>query len=125
MPSFKNETAGARTIRKIDGTYVLVEPGQAAFVAQGEIRKVTPGLVEFDDPDGPGEPPAALVECIADVPEMPAKLRAKVEQNDEKPAANMSLTKDELLAIAKDEHVDIETDDNKADLVRKINAARK
>lgn len=36
-----------------------------------------------------------------------------------------SMTKAELLATAKAEGVEVETDDNKADLVRKIEQARK
>lgn len=37
--------------------------------------------------------------------------------------ASDSMTKAELLAMAKAEGVDVETDDNKADLIRKINRA--
>lgn len=43
---------------------------------------------------------------------------------DAKPAVSMAMKKPQLLKIARDEGVEIETDDNKADLVAKINAAR-
>jgi hypothetical protein len=39
------------------------------------------------------------------------------------PIASMSMTKDELLDMAGERGVAVETDDNKADLVAKINAA--
>lgn len=40
------------------------------------------------------------------------------------PIPSMSMTKAELLAMADDQFVPVETDDNKADLIAKINAAR-
>lgn len=67
---------------------------------------------------------------IGDLPAPPASLLAKVKGKpaildvDDLPPATMKQTKPELVAIAKKEGVEFETDDNKADLVRKINAAR-
>jgi hypothetical protein len=40
------------------------------------------------------------------------------------PVASMSMTKPELLAMADEQGVPVETDDNKADLIAKINAHR-
>lgn len=53
------------------------------------------------------------------------KARKAAPENKELPAATMAQTKDELLAIANTEGVKVESDDNKADLVAKIEKARK
>lgn len=45
----------------------------------------------------------------------------KAAASSEPTAASMSMTKDELLKAAKKADVPVETDDNKADLVAKIN----
>lgn len=53
------------------------------------------------------------------------KARKAAPENKELPTATMAQTKEELLAIAKAEGVKVESDDNKADLVAKIEKARK
>lgn len=49
----------------------------------------------------------------------------KEPSTDEPVPVSMDLLKADLIRIAEAEGVEIETDDNKADLVRKIEAARK
>lgn len=56
------------------------------------------------------------------IPTLDEVLSAEVV--DDRPPATMKQTKPELLKIAKAEKVEVETDDNKSELVRKINAAR-
>lgn len=51
--------------------------------------------------------------------------KARAAAPADKEAVSMDNTKDELLAIAKREGVEYETDDNKADLIAKIKAGRK
>ena len=43
---------------------------------------------------------------------------------DELPAVSMDLKKDELLAIAQKEGVEVDSDDTKSDIIAKIEAAR-
>lgn len=52
-------------------------------------------------------------------------MKAAPENKADDGSVSMSMTKDELLKVAKAEGVDVETDDNKADLVAKIEKARK
>lgn len=51
--------------------------------------------------------------------------KARKAAPENKADATMAQTKDELLAIARAEGVEVESDDNKADLVAKIEKARK
>ena len=51
--------------------------------------------------------------------------KARKAAPEDKAEPSMDMLKDELLDMAKSEGVDVESDDNKADLVRKIKAARK
>lgn len=128
MAFFRNDAPGARTIRKVGGGYVTVDAGQTVDVARHLVKKLPPGLVEVSEDGEVAEPmpeiPADVAALAKGEPVIPTDevLSAEVVDASE---VSMALTKRELLAIAKAESVDVETDDNKADLVRKINAARK
>ncbi len=52
------------------------------------------------------------------------KASAAAPVNEDEPPALSSMTKAELLAAANADGVEVESDDNKADLVRKIEKAR-
>jgi hypothetical protein len=129
MAFFRNEAPGARSIRKIGGGYVTIDAGQTAEVARHLVMKLPPGLVEVDEDGEVAEPVPEIPADVADlakgetvIPSLDEVLSAEVV---EAPEVSMALTKAELVKIAKAEKVGFETDDNKADLVRKINAARK
>lgn len=131
MACFRNDAPGARTIRKVGGGFVTVDAGQTVEVARHLVRKLPPGLVEIDEegeavalvPEIPSDV-AALAKGEVAIPSLEEVLSAEVVEPN-KPEVSMALTKAELVKIAKAEKVVFETDDNKADLVRKINAARK
>ena len=110
---YRNTTKGARAIHLTNGTHKLVEPGCTVQVEPGKVSRLAPGLVECDDPS-------------SEVPPVPDELAEAIEGGgeSEKPEVSDRMKKDELLAIAEAEGVTIETDDNKADLIRKIEAAR-
>lgn len=108
MATYRNATAGARAVHLTNGTYKLVEPGALITIEEGKVRRMAPGFVRAKK---------------SDLPDVPADLAEKVADG-EKPEVSDRLKKDELLAIAEAEGVEIETDDNKADLIRKIEAAR-
>lgn len=67
MACFRNDARGARTIRKTDGTYLLVEAGATASVERRLIKSIAPGLVNIEDPD--------------ELPEVPSDLAAKVSES--------------------------------------------
>jgi hypothetical protein len=56
---------------------------------------------------------------LGDLPAPPPSLVAKVTAAD---PATMAMTKKQLFALAEERGVEVESDDNKAELVRKINA---
>lgn len=70
-----------------------------------------------------GQPPASETEAETKAEKAP--LNKMDLAPDNKAEALSSMTKAELVDVAKAEGVEIETDDNKADLVRKIEKARK
>lgn len=57
-------------------------------------------------------------------PALQNKMEPAPANKAEKPEVSTDLLKADLIKIARKEGVEIETDDNKADLVRKIEAAR-
>jgi len=74
------------------------------FSKQLEDKLIRTGLAEF-------VPSASDLEALGGIVDAP------------RPAPSMAMTKAELLAMAEEHGVAVETDDNKAELVRKIEAA--
>jgi hypothetical protein len=129
-----NNSKAPQGVSTLDGTR-WIKPGAKLTISVEDTKQLErlPFLaIEYSDAGVPvGDlpaPPKSLLDKAK-----PAKRLTGDEELDEeldaaldaRPAATMALKKDELLAIAKQEGVKVETDDNKADLVRKINAARK
>lgn len=57
-------------------------------------------------------------------PSNKARTAAPADKGDEPAAVSMSMTKEQMVRVARAEGVAVETDDNKADLLAKIEKAR-
>lgn len=109
MYRITNNGKGPRGVHSAAGVLVWIAPGASKVVNAANIateRKV----------------PTLTIEPVGEVEAPPASLKAKLA---EKPAVDMSMIKKELVKVAKSEGVDLDAGDNKADIIRKIEAARK
>lgn len=111
----KNNSPAMQGVATLTGTK-WIKPGATVTIDVEDTRPLErlPFLeIQFSEAGVP----------IGDLPPPPASLVAKAK--GDRPEVSMDLLKKDLLAIAKAENVDVESDDNKADLIRKIEAARK
>lgn len=112
----KNNSPAMQGVATLTGTK-WIKPGATVTIDVEDTRPLErlPFLkIQFSEAGVP----------IGDLPPPPASLVAKAKKAA-RPEVSMDLLKKDLLAIAKAENVDVETDDNKADLIRKIEAGRK
>lgn len=82
-------------------------------------------MMQAGDPVDMSAPHAKLYMALGKVSDEKPKQARAPRAASSSAEVSMSLKKDELLAIAAAEGIAVETDDNKADLIRKIEAGRK
>lgn len=116
----KNKSPALQGVDTLNGT-VWLKPGSTRTIEVEDTLQIErlPFLEFTVSKDGVP---------VGDLPPPSAKLVDKALKAmtgaGELPEVSMKLTKPALIAIAKKERVEFETDDNKADLIRKITAAR-
>lgn len=110
MAFYRNDAVGARMLRFVDRSYRLIEPGATTEVARRLVLSLPEGVVEVGED---GEP---IV-----LPSIPVDVAALAKGDAAEPAT-MAMTKKQLFALAEERGVEVESDDNKSELVRKINA---
>lgn len=129
-----NKSPANQGVSTLEGT-VWIKPGASRTIEVEDTSNLErlPFLeVEYSADGVPvgdlAPPPKSLLDKARPAKDLAAdgELAEDLEAAlDARPAVSMALKKGELLKIARAEKIEVETDDNKADLIAKITAARK